>query len=105
MQMFKSILDQLRLSWRLLRDPRVPLYIKAVPFLPLLYVLSPLDFIPDFIPILGQLDDLTILLLGLRAMEMLAPPELVQEHRLGVERGIYPRQEDIIEGKVKRPER
>lgn len=103
--MLKAIVDQLRLTWRLLRDPRVPLYVKAIPFLPLIYIISPLDFLPDFIPVIGQLDDVTILILGMRLMETLAPHALVQEHRLAVERGEYARQDDVIEGKVKRTER
>ncbi len=103
--MFKAILDQFRLTWRLLRDPRVPLYIKAIPFLPLIYVISPLDFLPDFIPVIGQLDDVTIMILGMRMMESLAPQHLVQEHRQAVERGEYARSGDVIDGKVRRTER
>ena len=49
----------------LIQDPRVPLYVKAVPFLLLLYLISPIDIIPDFIPVLGYMDDLLITLLAL----------------------------------------
>lgn len=44
----------------LARDPRTPGISKALPWMALLYVLSPIDFLPDFIPLIGQLDDLTI---------------------------------------------
>jgi uncharacterized membrane protein YkvA (DUF1232 family) len=85
-----------------MRDPRVPIYIKAIPLLPIIYLLSPLDFIPDVIPVIGQLDDITLLVLGMRFMESVAPQELVQEHRLAIERGDFARKDDVIDGKVKR---
>ncbi|MCC6687351.1 MAG: DUF1232 domain-containing protein [Fimbriimonadaceae bacterium] len=47
---------------RALGDPRVPAWIKILPFLALIYVLSPLDFLPDPIIILGWIDDITIAL-------------------------------------------
>ena len=48
-----------------IRDTRVPIYVKAVPFLLLLYLLSPIDIVPDFIPVLGLMDDVAITLLAL----------------------------------------
>jgi len=48
----------------LLRDQRVPLYVKAIPFILGLYLLSPIDIIPDFIPVVGYLDDVLITLLA-----------------------------------------
>jgi uncharacterized membrane protein YkvA (DUF1232 family) len=62
-------------------DPRVPWYDKAVAGLVVAYVLSPIDLIPDFIPILGYVDDLIILPLGLFLVERLIPAELLAEHR------------------------
>lgn len=59
--------------WRRLRDPRVPTWHKAIPLLGLVYLFSPVDLIPDSIPILTQLDDLAILLLALRLFLSLAP--------------------------------
>lgn len=46
-------------------DPRTPLLSKLLPWLVLAYALSPLDLIPDFIPVLGFLDDMLLLPLGL----------------------------------------
>ena len=54
-----------RLTWRLLTDRRVPPMLKAIPVATLLYVLSPIDFLPDVALGLGQLDDIGIILLGL----------------------------------------
>ena len=80
--MFQAVMNQVRLTMRLLRDPRVPIWMKAVPFLGLVYVLSPLDLIPDWIIGLGQLDDLGIILGSMRLFEMVAPADAVAEHRL-----------------------
>ena len=70
-----------RTAWRLFKDPRVPLWQKAIPVLGVLYVLSPIDVVPELLaPVLGPLvvaDDLAILLLALRAFVHLAPREVV----------------------------
>ncbi len=61
--------------WRLWRDPRTPGWAKVLPLLVLLYVLSPIDFMPDLmIPGLASLDDLLLALLTLRLLLDLAPP-------------------------------
>src|SRR6187431_3784111 len=62
------------------RDPRVPWYAKA-PFCVAGYALSPIDLIPDFIPVFGYLDDLIIVPLGILAVVKLIPPEIMAEHR------------------------
>ncbi len=77
---FLDLIHQLRLAWRLLRDPRVPGWTKLTPFVTLLYVLSPIDLIPDPILGAGQLDDLGLIFLGLWTFIALAPPEVVREH-------------------------
>ena len=79
---------------RLVRDNRVPLYAKIVPALALVYVISPLDFVPDWIPALGQMDDLAVLAAGLTLFLRLCPPEIVEEHEVGL--GLRPR--NTIEG-------
>jgi uncharacterized membrane protein YkvA (DUF1232 family) len=63
------------------RDPRVPWPAKALAALTVAYALSPLDLIPDFIPILGQLDDLVLVPLGLALAIRLIPARLLAEHR------------------------
>jgi uncharacterized membrane protein YkvA (DUF1232 family) len=63
------------------RDPRVPWYAKAVAACVAVYALSPIDLIPDFIPILGYLDDLLIVPLGIWFAIRLIPPSLLAEHR------------------------
>ena len=71
-----------QLVWQLLGDPRVATTVKVVlPILAALYVLSPVDLIPDFIPVLGQMDDLAIVALAVKLFLTLAPPQVVAELR------------------------
>ena len=69
-----------RLVWRLTFDKRVSIFLRALVPLSVLYILSPLDLIPDRIAILGRFDDLIILGLALLFLTKLAPPEIVDEH-------------------------
>ena len=84
--MLRAIIDQILMTWRLIRDPRVPLWTKAVPLLGIAYVLSPLDLIPDILIGIGQLDDLGIILGAMRLFESLAPGYVVDEHRQALAR-------------------
>ena len=80
--MIRAVVDQVWLTWKLLLDKRVPFWMKALlAILPLIYVLSPIDLIPDFILGLGQLDDLGVVLAGMRLFEAIVPDYIVQEHR------------------------
>jgi uncharacterized membrane protein YkvA (DUF1232 family) len=63
------------------RDPRVPLAGKLVAAAVAAYALSPIDLIPDFIPVLGALDDLVIVPLGIALAVRLIPPEIMQDCR------------------------
>lgn len=67
--------------YRAARDPRVPWYAKALAFCVAGYALSPIDLIPDFVPVLGYLDDLIIVPLGILIVVKLIPPEIIAEHR------------------------
>lgn len=63
------------------RDPRVPWHAKALTIVIAGYALSPIDLIPDFIPVLGYLDDVILLPLGIVLVIRLIPPEIMTEHR------------------------
>ncbi|TCD16427.1 YkvA family protein [Oricola cellulosilytica] len=63
------------------RDPRVPYAAKTVAALVAAYALSPIDLIPDFIPLLGYLDDIVIVPLGIWLAIRMIPPHLLDEHR------------------------
>jgi uncharacterized membrane protein YkvA (DUF1232 family) len=62
-------------------DPRVPWYAKALAICIVAYAVSPIDLIPDFIPILGYVDDLLILPLGILLVVRLIPPPVLDEYR------------------------
>jgi uncharacterized membrane protein YkvA (DUF1232 family) len=73
------------------RDPRTPWLAKVVSLAVAAYAISPIDLIPDFIPILGYLDDLIILPLGIMLAAKLIPANLMAEFRhAAVERGRLP---------------
>ena len=63
------------------RDPRVPWYAKALAVAVAGYALSPIDLIPDFIPIIGYLDELILLPLGIWLVVSLIPHEVMVEYR------------------------
>jgi uncharacterized membrane protein YkvA (DUF1232 family) len=63
------------------RDPRVPWYAKAVAIAVAAYALSPIDLIPDFIPVVGYLDDLVIVPFGILLAVKLVPRDLMAEFR------------------------
>ncbi len=67
------------------RDPRTPWYAKAVAIIVAAYALSPIDLIPDFIPVVGYLDDLVLVPLGILLAVRLVPAEIMAEHRLAAE--------------------
>jgi uncharacterized membrane protein YkvA (DUF1232 family) len=76
----KDLVRQIQLVWRLFWDPRVPWPIKSLPPAVLAYLVFPLDIMPDVALGLGQLDDLAVVLLGLKLFIELAPPDVVREH-------------------------
>ncbi|MFZ2359725.1 MAG: YkvA family protein [Anaerolineae bacterium] len=78
----QDIWQNLQLAFRLYGDPRVSLLLKTMaPVAALAYFIMPIDLLPDFIPVLGQLDEVAIILLLIRLFISLAPPEVVAEHR------------------------
>ncbi|MCD6289893.1 MAG: DUF1232 domain-containing protein [Anaerolineae bacterium] len=71
----------LRLAWRLLGDRRVSPFLKVlVPGLAVVYLLFPIDVVPDGLPGLGQLDDLAILILAARLLVEMSPPSVVAQY-------------------------
>ncbi len=68
-----------------LRDPRTPWYAKAFGALVVAYAFSPLDLIPDFVPVLGYLDDVILLPLGIWLTIRMIPPAVLDESRARAE--------------------
>ena len=73
-----SLMRQLTALWFMLKEPAAPLTPKMLAFALLAYALSPIDLIPDFIPVLGWLDDLILLPMGLALVVWLVPHPLWQ---------------------------
>jgi len=82
--LIRDIINEVRLAWRLLLDPRIPLWLKVVPPASLLYLIVPIDLIADPLLGLGQLDDIAVLILGFRTFIGLCPPAIVEEHRKAI---------------------
>jgi len=76
--------------WLAARDPRVPWYAKVVAAAVAAYALSPVDLIPDFVPVLGYLDDLVIVPLGILLAVRLVPADLMAEFRAEAARRAKP---------------
>jgi uncharacterized membrane protein YkvA (DUF1232 family) len=71
------------------RDPRTPWYAKVLILFVVAHTFSPIDLIPDFIPVLGYLDDLIVTPLGLALAIRLIPPEVLAEARETAARGAW----------------
>jgi uncharacterized membrane protein YkvA (DUF1232 family) len=80
LEMLRKMPAYARLIWALARDPRVPVQQKLVLGAVAGYLVFPIDIIPDFIPVLGQLDDLGVLIFGLDFFIRNAPKDVVEEH-------------------------
>ena len=70
------------------RDPRTPRAARFIAIAVAIYALSPIDLIPDFIPVLGQLDDLLIVPLGIWLTLKLIPAEVMAEHRRAADEAV-----------------
>lgn len=73
----KNVIYTLYLSGR---DPRVPMYVKILLLLIIVYALSPFDVVPDFLPLFGYMDDLIVLPLGIYLVLKLIPEEVKAEY-------------------------
>jgi uncharacterized membrane protein YkvA (DUF1232 family) len=82
----KSLKRDVLALWLAARDPRVPWYAKALCATVAAYALSPIDLIPDFVPVLGYLDDLILLPLGIMLAIRLISAELMAEFRMMAQR-------------------
>ncbi|MCA1569211.1 MAG: DUF1232 domain-containing protein [Chloroflexi bacterium] len=89
-----------RMVWGLVRDPRTPLPLKGMLLAALAYVVVPVDLIPDVIPIIGQADDLTVLLLVLDLFIQNAPPEVRAEHSARARNGTADLDRDVARLRV-----
>jgi uncharacterized membrane protein YkvA (DUF1232 family) len=80
LHLLRHLPNTLRLFWRLFRDPRVGRLPKALLVGAVLYVVSPIDFLDDFLPLIGIVDDLALVLMAGRLFVQLCPRTVVEEH-------------------------
>ena len=88
----KQLQTEVHILYMALRDPRTPWYIKVCIAFVVAYILSPVDIIPDFIPILGYVDDIIIIATGIFTVRKMIPKEVLEEYRNYIK-------PDVIKGK------
>ncbi len=81
-----NLFNSFRIAWKLLWNSQVPMSAKLVPIVTILYVISPIDFLPELlIPGVGYLDDLGILVLGTQLFIAVSPKDIVARIRAEIE--------------------
>lgn len=78
--LLRSLVRSGRLSWRLLGDTRTPFTLKLLLVGAVLLIFSPINWIPNFIPVLGQLEDVALLALAMNVFLKRVPPDVRAEH-------------------------
>jgi uncharacterized membrane protein YkvA (DUF1232 family) len=86
------------LAKRLWTDDRIPLPIRSILPLLVLYLALPLDLIPDFIPVIGQLDDVLVVVIGLALLVRFVPAHLLDQHLSDLEPAIEGAPRERLEG-------
>jgi len=81
-QKAKQLKEQLMVIYFVSRDSRLPWYVKVLAVIVTAYVFSPIDLIPDFIPVLGLLDDIILVPLGLALIIKLTPSDIIESARI-----------------------
>ncbi len=76
--------QQTRLVMRLMTDKRVSVFLKAIPVAVGAYILMPFDISPDIVPVLGQLDDLGVFIVGMKMFMDMSPVSVVEEHMTAI---------------------
>lgn len=79
--LFKNFKSDIYVLFLAYRDPRMPRQVQLLAMLTVVYAFSPLDLVPDLIPLLGYLDDLVLIPLGMRLAMGMVPPAVLQEYR------------------------
>jgi uncharacterized membrane protein YkvA (DUF1232 family) len=104
--LFRTLLAQVRLAVRLVREPAVPVLTKAVLAIAAVYLIWPIDFLPDIFPVLGQLDDLGVVLAALELFLHLCPDAPSAFHRAALAAGRrftpMPSSENVVDAEFRR---
>lgn len=91
----KQVYERLKLVWGLYKDDRISKYAKLTLLIGIGYAAMPIDLIPDFIPGLGLIDDVFVLILVGDWFIKLCPPDIVEEHRSLIKTGQSDFDEDL----------
>jgi uncharacterized membrane protein YkvA (DUF1232 family) len=104
--LLRALLTELRVALRLLRDPSVPLIVKTILPGAALYLVWPIDLLPDFLPGLGQIDDLAIAIVAVRLFLRLCPVAARAFHEAAVAAGRpfgpMPASERVVDAEFRR---
>lgn len=84
-RLFRLLSRDAVMLWYACRNPRAPGMLRAGALLLLLYALSPIDIVPDWFPVIGWLDDMTLLALGIPVLLKLAPVSVLEEARMATD--------------------
>ena len=76
----KALPQVAKLAWRVVRDDRIPMWIRGGLVGTAAYLVLPFDVIPDWIPVLGQMDDLLVMTIGVRMLLRRVPEPILHEH-------------------------
>ena len=100
--MIRDLIMRVKLILRLMGDRRVSFWLKVIPVAGLLYLISPLDLIPDIaLPLIGELDDAAILWLTNYVFVELCPPEVVLQHVKAMTAGTAKTEnEDVVDAET-----
>lgn len=79
-----------RLAWALLRDRRVPIWLRGLVPAVIVYLATPIDIIPDFVPVLGHLDDIVVLLVAGGLLARFVPRPVLEDHIARLEQEAAP---------------
>ncbi len=88
--LFWKARKKFKLAWALFRDKRVPIWQKGILFLPLIYIFSPLNLLSFAIPIIGQIDDVMIILLSIELLERVVDKDILADHQPKLVQGRKP---------------
>ena len=96
----KSIKRDIFILVEAYKHPNTPLYVKMLALIIVAYAFSPIDLIPDFIPILGYLDDIILIPLGIMLVLKLIPKDVLQECRIHAEKAEKVKRKNWIAGTI-----
>lgn len=94
----RELWQSVQLAWRLMLDRRVSPLLKVIPLFAATYLFVPTDLFPDLFPVVGQVDDLAVILIALRLFVKLAPSEIVTRYQRELRAGSTPPEDNVIDG-------